>query len=143
MCYRLGYKTEAEFTKLFREWHDAEDLPGISAVERCKRSLALRQWMLEGQRIDQFPPPGSHIKGFPRITFEGLIGNIETHIFMYALCKSGTYNWRSVSALVAESFFSEIADMESNNNGVPSGDSFQRNLSIIAGLHAVRLNPDR
>ena len=61
----LRYEEESEFTKLFRHWHEAEDLPGILAVERCRRSLALREWLLKGVNVEDFPPPGMYIKGFP------------------------------------------------------------------------------
>ena len=139
----LGYEAESEFTKLFRQWHEAEDLPGILAVERCRRALALREWLLKGVNVEDFPPPGMYIKGFPKVTFEGLVCSIEAHIYMYGLCLNGTYNWRSMSTLVAENLFGEVSEMESHNNGVPSGDSFRRNLAVMAGLNAVRLKPDR
>ena len=139
----IGYDVESEFTKLFRQWHEAEDLPGILAVERCRRALALREWLLKGVYLEEFPPPGMYIKGFPKVTFEGLVCSIEAHIYMYELCMKGTYNWRSMTTLVAENLFGEVSEMESHNNGVPSGDSFRRNLAVMAGLNAVRLKPDR
>ena len=139
----MGYTTEAQFTKLMRGWHDAEDLPGLTALQRCRNSLNLRKWLLDGYNFSAFPPAGGFVKGFPRITFEGLICNIEAHLYMYPMSSSGTYNWRSLSTLVAESLFGEIAEMESHNNGVPSGKSFKRDFSVMAGLNAVRLKPNR
>ena len=139
----MGYSSEAKFTRLLREWYEAEDLPGISAEGRCKRALALREWLLKDYSFENFPPPGMHIKGFPKVTFEGLICSIEAHLYMYELCKSGTFNWRSVSTLVAENIFSEVTEMEHHNNGVPTGSSFQRNMAVMTGLHAIRLQPNR
>jgi hypothetical protein len=43
-----GDISEAEFCKIFREWHEAEDMAGISAMERCERAMSLRRWILEG-----------------------------------------------------------------------------------------------
>ena len=139
----MGYNTEATCTRLLRGWYEAEDPPGIAAEEWCTRALALRKWFLLGYSFDEFPPPGMHVKGFPKVTYEGMVCSIEAHLYMYELCKSGTFNWRSVSTLVAENFFSEVSEMEHHNNGVPSGDSFRRNMTVITGLHAVRLQPNR
>ena len=38
----LGHNAEAEFCRLIREWYDAEDQPGIPALERAKMRLAFR-----------------------------------------------------------------------------------------------------
>ena len=138
-----GYAEEALFTCLIRNWYDAEDMPGIPAVERCHKALKLRTWMLRNVSFSDFPPPGGAIKGIPRISFEGIVCNIEAHLYMYSVSKSKTYNWRSMSTLAAENFFGEIAEMESHTNGVPSGTSFKRDISVITGLNAVRMNPNR
>ena len=138
-----GYEEEAMFTKLLRRWHDAEDKPGIASIQRCDDALKFRQWLLQHVDLCNFPPSSQSFKGIPRITFEGLVCNIEAHLFMYPISKSGTYNWRSMSTLVAENFFGEIAEMESHRNGVPSGNSFKRDISVMTGLTAVRLKPNK
>ena len=50
---------------------------------------------------------------------------------------------RAMSTLLAESIFSEISELERHNNGVPSGDSFCRDMTVITERRAVRLKPDR
>lgn len=134
---------EARFCKVFREWHEAEDMAGISAKERCLRSMRFRDWLLEGYRFDNFPPVSQYFKGFPRVTFEGLVCSIDAHLLLYGLTKSGTYNWRSVSTLVAENFMGELAERSQNNHGVPSGSSLQVDMTKISELHAMRLKPTR
>ena len=106
-------------------------------MERCRRSLALREWLLKGVNVEDFPPPRMYIKGFPKVTFEGLVCSIEAHIYIYGLCLNGTYNWRSMTTLVAERLLEDVSEMESHNNGVASGDSFSRNLAVMVGLNAV------
>jgi hypothetical protein len=138
-----GNVEEARFCKLFREWHEAEDMAGISAKERCMRSMRFRNWLLEGYRFDQFPPVSQYVKGIPRVTFEGLVCSIDVHLLLYGLTITGTYNWRSVSTLVAENFMGELAERSQNNHGVPSGSSLQVDMAKISELHAMRLKPTR
>ena len=56
--HNLSYEAEAEFTKLFRYCHETEDQPGILAVERCRRALALKEWLLKDVSLENIPPPG-------------------------------------------------------------------------------------
>jgi hypothetical protein len=138
-----GDLEEASFCRLFREWHEAEDKAVIPAQERCERSLRLRDWLMNSYGADRFPPPTQYIKGIPRITYEGLVCSIDAHILLYAVVKGGTYNWRSVSTLVAENFMGELAERSQNNHGVPSGNTLPSDMSKISELHAMRLKPDR
>ena len=82
-----GDAKEVQFCRLFREWHEAEDMPGLKAIERCKCSLRLKEWLLDGYKFDSFPPPSMYIKGIPRVTHEGLLCSIDAHLLLYALVK--------------------------------------------------------
>lgn len=90
---RLQYTKEAAFCRLVREFHDAEDAPGIPATERCKRRLNLREWLLEGVK---FPVYGSHIRGVQNIMFQGYLSNIDRRIQLFPYVKTGRYNVRSL-----------------------------------------------
>lgn len=79
-------------------------------MERCKREMSLRRWLLDGYNFHLFPPPAMYIKGIHRVTFEGLVSSINAHVLFYAMVKGGTYNWRSVSILVAENVMGEHAE---------------------------------
>lgn len=138
-----GSEAEAIFCRLFREWHEAEDKPGLSARERVQRSLRFREWLLQGYKFEEFPPRTQYVKGIPRVTYEGLVCSIDAHILLYAICKGGAFNWRSVSTLVAENFMGELAERSQNNHGVPSGSTLGADMTKISELHAMRLNPKR
>ena len=58
----LTYKREANFCRCVRQWNDADDIPGISALERCRLSLRFRQWLLDGVDFGVFSPFGNYIK---------------------------------------------------------------------------------
>lgn len=134
---------EAEFCRLFRQWHDAEDKAGLSAEKRCQHSLEFRKWLLDGYDFGSFPPPGQYVRGIPRVTYEGLVCSIDAHLLLYALIKGGSYNWRTVSTLVAENFMGELAERAQNNHGVPSGSTLPMDMKKISELHGMRLKPNR
>ena len=66
----VGYTTEAQFTKLMRGLYHADDLPGPTAAQRCRISLNLRKWLLDGYNFSAFPPArvyvSSKIEKVPR-----------------------------------------------------------------------------
>ena len=57
----MGYTTEAQFTKLMRGLYDADDLPLLTAAQRCRNSLNLRKWLLDGYNFSAFPPAGVYV----------------------------------------------------------------------------------
>jgi hypothetical protein len=134
---------EAKFCRLIREWEEAEDQPGISALERIKRVLNLRTWLLDGVDFGDFPPPGMYIKGIPKVTFESLLCNLEGHMYMYELVKGGTYCWRAYSSLIGESFFSEMTEMDPAGKGVYTASGVNQHMKRISQIHSMRLNPNR
>jgi hypothetical protein len=98
---------------------------------------------MENYDYTKFPPVSQYVKGIPRCTFEGLVCSIDAHVMLYSMVKTGTYNWRAVSTLVAENFMGELAERSQNNHGVPSGNTLPSDMSKISQLHAMRLNPER
>lgn len=67
-----GYKEEANFCALIRNWYRAQDEGGISSTERRSYERDLREWLMKGVRFDIFPPPGKYVKDIPITHFEGL-----------------------------------------------------------------------
>lgn len=57
-----GDENEAYSCALIRKWYVAEDSPGLSAFERCRRWLNFKEWLLNGVKFNEFPPHGNHIK---------------------------------------------------------------------------------
>lgn len=134
---------EAEFCKVIREWYAAEDDPGIDVMERIKRRLRIREWLLEGVDFHTFPPYGTHVVGVPHIMFEGILTNVERRIQIIPYIKSGTYNPRSLGSLEAENFFGEFQDLDPRGSGVIRPDDIPKALSTACQLIEARLNPCR
>ena len=134
---------EAEFTKLIREWFEAEDERGLTAVERCKRRLALREWLLRGVRFDEYPPHGMYIKGFPSVTFEALLTHIERKLQLFQYAPGKRYNVRSIGSQEVESFFSTLRDLDPNGHGTMKPDDIPHIMRVAMELDDAKLDPNR
>ena len=137
----LGYDKESKFCELVRNWYQAEDDPGISASKRAHDRLMFRNYLLDGVDFEQFPQYGNYIKGMPRVMFEGFLQSIDTHMQLYPLCKGGTYNQRSVSSLVNETFFGELQDLEPTRLGCPKAVNIPRMMATVTEIMHYRHNP--
>jgi hypothetical protein len=137
----LGYLEEANFTKLIREWYEAEDDPAISSMERLKRRMNLRDFLLEGVSFGSFPPPGMYIKGFPQVMFDGFMTSIDSHIQLYALCRRGAYNQRSFSSLENETFFGVLTDIDPTKLGCPKAININRIMTNVTEVLHYRQDP--
>lgn len=138
---KLNFNREAEFCKIIREWYEAEDTPGIPAVERVTRRLNLKNFLLKGVDFGMFPPPGMYIKGFPKVMFEAFLQRIDTTVQLYKVIKSGAYNSRAISSLVNETFFGELAELEPTKLGCPKAISIPRLISTVTEIQHFRCNP--
>ena len=67
----------------------------------------MHKFLTEDIDFDKFPSKccGCYIKGMPVQTFEAILQNISTRIFLYSMTTDGTYNARSISTLANENFF--------------------------------------
>ena len=139
----LGEHTTADFCRMIDSWYKADDEPGISAVDRCKYRLKLKEWLLDGISFSEFPPPRAFIKGIPVVLFEGLLTNVERKIQLYTFSKSGTYNVRSVGSLDIENFFGTFQDLDPKGTGVLRPDDIPAALSVAVELLDVKLDPNR
>ncbi|VDI01697.1 Hypothetical predicted protein [Mytilus galloprovincialis] len=135
-----GFTNEATFCKLLREWYAAEDSPGVGAKDRCSYRLNLRKWLLENVRFNQFPPPGSHVRGIPLIMFEALMTNIDRRIQLFSFVKGGTYNVRSLGSLEAENFFGEFQDLDPKGCGVLRPDDIPCAIGTACELLSIRMD---
>ena len=105
---------EAHFLKLICEWYESCDERGLLPEERVSKWINLHK---SGINFEEFPPYGSHVKGIPVITYEGLLQCISTRINLYQLSKSGTYNNHAISTLGIESFFSSLSKADFTMTG--------------------------
>ncbi|VDI80060.1 Hypothetical predicted protein [Mytilus galloprovincialis] len=138
-----GDFNEALFCRLIREWYAAEDDPGIDVIDRIKRRLRFRDWLLKDINFMQFPPPGLHVKGIPHIMFEGLLTNIERRIQIIPFVKSGTYNSRALGSLEAENFFWAFQDLDPKGSGIIRPDDVPAAIRTACDLIGTRLDPNR
>ena len=74
---KLAFFHEADFCRIIRQWYQAEDDKSIPAIERARSRFALHQYLLSGVSFDVFPAHGAHIKGIPKVMFEGFLQSIE------------------------------------------------------------------
>lgn len=108
---KLNYYKEANFCRIIRELYEAEDDPGIHALDRMERRMRLKSFLLEDVDFGQYPMYGMYIKGFPRIMYEGFLQRIDTTLQLYSIVKCEKFNQRSISSLVNETFFGELSEM--------------------------------
>ena len=138
-----GDKKEASLCKDIRLWWQAEDDPAISAVDRVKRRMFLRNRLLTSYNPSHFPPPGMYINGWPSQLWEALVSNIDAKILLYDICKKGTYNVRAFSSMMGETLFSELTLLDRRGQGtVTVAEVGQFIEASIEKLH-VRLDPER
>ncbi|CAC5400790.1 unnamed protein product [Mytilus coruscus] len=123
-----------------REWYQAEDEPGIAALERCRR-LNLRNWLMD--KIDKFPPPGRHVERIPIVMFEGLMTNIERRTRLFPFIKSGAYNVRALDSLKSENFFGQFQDLDLKGSGVLRPDDVSTAISTACEPTQARFDPNR
>ena len=142
-CMRdLGYEQEANFTKLVREWYQAEDDRAIPALQRAKQRLAFRDELLNGVSFGSFPPHGMYIKGFPQVMYEGFLSSIDSHMQLYTQCREGSYNQRSFSSLENETFFGSLSELDPTRLGCSRAVNVNRLMANIAEVQHYRQDPD-
>ena len=116
--HKNGRHREADFTRVFRRWYEAEDDAGISVSERHNRRIALRSMLLGMWNLSFFPPPGNHVAGMPTTMYEGLLTNIDRRVQLSSFAASGKYNVRTLGSLDSENFFGTFQDIDPRGQGV-------------------------
>ena len=140
---RLGFRKEAEFCSLIRRWYEAEDEPGLAETERHDRRMKFRKWLLEKYDPFQFPPPGTHVSGIPIVMFEGIMCNIDRRTQLFAVCKQGSYNVRSIGTLDSENFFGEFQSLDPRGSGVIRADDIPNTMETAVELLKARMDENR
>ncbi|KAH3860978.1 hypothetical protein DPMN_023904 [Dreissena polymorpha] len=139
-----GFIKEAELCKLIWEGlFEADDMPGISAFERCKRRLVLIEWLNKDVNLGAFPPYGNYIKGMSHILYEGLRTSQEGKLYLYALANSGTYYVRAPNTLCSESFFSSMQETDPWGQGILSSSGVQKHISDFTTITSMKMEDSR
>ena len=100
-----GDDAEALFVELVWEWYEACDERGIDPKERVNGWICMHDFLTKNINFTEYPPPTTHHKGIPLVTFEGILQGISTRILVYGLALGGTFNNQAISTLGIESFF--------------------------------------
>ena len=138
-----GWMKEAEFCRRIRRWYAAEDEPGISARDRHKARMEMREMVLSAINLAKFPPPGLTIGGMTTVMFEGILTNIDRRTQLYALVPDNAYNVRAPTSLDAENLFSEFQELDPKSSGTLMADDIPAALETASYIMQMRLNPDR
>lgn len=139
-----GDITEAAFCGIIRgALYEAEDTPGIPALERCRKRMNLIHWLQKDVNFGDFPPYGSQIKGLSNILYEGLRSSNEGKLYLYALTKKGTYCARAPNTLCSETFFGTMQEMDPWGQGILSTEGVEKHMSDFITVTAMRMDEDK
>ena len=105
-----GYAGTAHFIQLIRNWFRACNEQGIKADERVEYLYDTHEFLTRGLDFKMFPSQvcSHYVKGMPVQTFEALLQICSMHMYLYALAVDETNNFRGISTLQSEGYFSDI-----------------------------------
>lgn len=129
---------EALFVKLVRNWYKACDERGMSADDRINNLWAFYAYLTKDINFDKFPGYSQYIKGIPVITYTGILQNISVRMSLYEISKFKTYNPRSISSLVCESFFSTISSRDPGKTGCPKAVDVPKIMSDMITIEEYK-----
>ena len=140
-----GWHKSASFVRLVRNWYKACDMRGLPADTRVRALYELHAFLTDEIDFHKFPFPisGTHYKGMPLTTYEALLQNICTRIYLYSQAHGRTYNPRSVTTLSNESFFSDLVRLEKEGNGYPKACNVSRIMGRVVTLNYYKHKPDK
>ena len=129
---------EALFVKLVRNWYKACDERGMSADDRVNNLWAFYVYLSKDVAFDMFPAYTQYVKGIPFITYAGIMQNISMRLSLYSKAKCSTYNHRSISSLVCESFFSTVSSKDPGKTGCPHSVDIPKMMSDMIILEEYK-----
>ena len=138
-----GDLKEANLVKLIRNWYDTCNEHAISVSDQIRYLLDMHNYLMKFYRPEYFPMNTSYIHSLPATTFQSIMQNISTRIHLYHLSKAKTYNHCSVSTLVVESLFSDLATLAANTNGVPMAANIPKHISRMTLLNLAKNDPSK
>ena len=129
---------EALFTRLVRNWYNACDCCGMPANKRVNHLWAFYAYLTKDIDFDKFPGFTQYVKGIPIVTYAGILQNISVRLSLYTISKFGTYNHRSISSLVCESFFSTMASKDPGKTGCPKAVDVPKIMSDMITIEEYK-----
>ena len=129
---------EVLFVKLVRNWYKACNERGMSADDRVNNLWAFYAYLSKDVAFDMFPVYTQYVKGIPFITYAGIMQNISVRLSLYSKAKCSTYNHRSISSLVCESFFSTESSKDPGKTGCPRSVDIPKMMSDMIILEEYK-----
>ena len=126
-----------------REWYEACDECGIHPEERVNRWINMHNFLISDMTFTDFPPPTTHAKGIPIITFEALLQGISIRILLYGLSLGATFNNCAISTLGIESLFSTLSKADFTLTGCPKATQIHQIIPIMMDYNTHKHNPDK
>lgn len=136
-----GFIKEAQFCQLVRGFMEANDMPGISAMDRHRLRFDLRSYLLQWINVFSFPPPGDNVMGMPFQLFEALISSSDSYLQLHSLIPSGSYNVRAISTNDNETLHGLEEAMLKPFGGVPSVKQLEIVKSKTIEISAILNDP--
>ena len=100
-----GEISEAEWCRLIRNCYHGIDDGWVAVGQRIGWLLDMHAKLLSTLHIGHFPPQRAYYADLPICQFEGIMGNIDCRIQLYALAESGAYNQRAITSLDSGNIF--------------------------------------
>ena len=95
---------------------------GIHADERVCGLYEMHTFLSGQVNFDKFPfTHNRYVNGMPIQTYEAILQNISTCIQLYNFATGGTYNTKSISTLLNESFFFRFGVTRQGKSWVSKG----------------------
>ena len=128
-----GDANEAEFVHLIREWYEACDARGIHIYDKLQRMQNLYNYLCAWFDFTDFPTSVKYIREMPIQTYQMIMQSISTRMQLWYHCPI-PINQQSLSTLGAESFFSELTQMEFTGLSCPKSVDVPRLMSYCVVL---------
>ena len=84
-----------------------------------------------------------YVKGMPVQTFESILQSISTRLQLYHASIDKTYNARSVSTLVSESFFTDLKHLDKEGKGYPKAANMDKMIGKVVAINAFKHNVNK
>ena len=91
----------------------------------------MHNFLVKDVDFTNFPPPSTHVKGILIVTCEGLLQGITTHIMLYQISMTKTFNNRAISTLGIKSFFTSLSKADMMMTGCPKAVQIHRMLPVM------------
>ena len=103
----------------------------------------MHNYLTKNINFDKYPPPSTHVKGIPIVTYEGILQGISTRILLYKLAWNLTFDNRAITTLAIESFFASLSKADFNMTGCPKAMPIHRILPIMMQYNSYKHDPGK